>query len=91
MEEEALIFVRNTKNYLNNMADKKEAKEEDTDKKFLIEIILTLLVIFVIWLISGGYKEKEQNEPFIVPYTDPVHGGKVFGTENLILRPDNSE
>jgi len=91
LEEEALIFVRNTKNYLNNMADKKEAKEEDTDKKFLIEIILTLLVIFVIWLISGGYKEKEQNEPFIVPYTDPVHGGKVFGTENLILRPDNSE
>lgn len=74
------------------MADKKEdKKEEGTDKKFLIEIILTLLVIFVIWLISGGYKEKEQNEPFVVPYTDPVHGGKVFGPENLILRPDNSE
>ena len=36
-------------------------------------------------------KEEEKNEPFIVPYTDPVHGGKVFGTENLILRPNNSE
>ena len=73
------------------MADKKETKEEDTDKKFLIEIILVVVAVFIIWLISGGYKEKEKNEPFIVPYTDPVHGGKVFGTENLILRPNNSE
>lgn len=73
------------------MADKKETKEEDTDKKFLIEIILVIVAVFIIWLISGGYKEEEKNEPFIVPYTDPVHGGKVFGTENLILRPNNSE
>ena len=86
-----LIFAQSIKNYLNNMADKKETKEEDTDKKFLIEIILVVVAVFIIWLISGGHKEEEKNEPFIVPYTDPVHGGKVFGTENLILRPNNSE
>lgn len=73
------------------MADKKDSKEEDIDKKFLIEIILAVIAIFAIWLISGQYKEEEENEPFIVPYTDPVHGGKVFGPENLILTPDNSK
>ncbi len=73
------------------MADKKESKEEDIDKKFLIEIILAVAAIFIIWIISGGYKEEAENEPFVVPYTDPVNGGKVFGPENLILTPNNSE
>jgi hypothetical protein len=72
------------------MADKKDNKDEDIDKKFLIEIILAVVAIFIIWLVSGMYKEEEENKPFVVPYTDPVHGGKVFGTENLILSPDNS-
>lgn len=73
------------------MADKKDTKEEDIDRKFLIEIILAVAAIFIIWLISGGYKEEEENKPFVVPYTDPINGGKVFGPENLILSPNNSE
>ncbi len=69
-----------------------EKKEEHDSKKFLIQIILFIVALFVVWVISERYKENnESDKPFIVPHTDPLYGGKTFGPENLILSPDHSE
>ncbi len=69
-----------------------EKKEENDNKKFLIQIILFIVALFVVWVISERYKESnESDKPFIVPYTDPIYGGKTFGPENLILSPNYPE
>jgi hypothetical protein len=37
---------------------------------FGAEVLLFLLVIFVIWVLTGGATRKDTTKPFIKPYTD---------------------
>ena len=65
-------------------AEKKDKKPVEHKKgviPFGLEVLLFVLAIFIIWVLTGGMKKKED-KPFITPLTDPVNPGVKYGPEN---------
>ena len=62
--------------------DKKPTKHASGGIPFGLEILLFILLIFVIWVLTGGAK-KDEDKPFITPLTDPVNPGMKYGPEDV--------
>jgi hypothetical protein len=46
---------------------------------FLMMILLFLVVIFVLWVLTGGQNNKSANDPFINPYNDNSAPLQTYG------------
>lgn len=67
------------------MAEKPKKKDDKKPKphsggiSFGLEILLFVIVIFVLWVLTGGPKKQVEEKPFITPLTDQVNPGKTYG------------
>jgi len=70
------------------MAEEKKDKKpkKHTEHKggipFGLEVLLFILAIFIIWILTGGIKQKED-KPFITPLSDMVNPGMKYGPEDV--------
>lgn len=52
------------------------------EDNFGITIIFFLIVLFIVWLLTGGQNHEEAQKPFIKPVTDPIDPGGVYDPIN---------
>jgi hypothetical protein len=50
---------------------------------FEMEVLIFIVIIFIIWVFTGGSRHQEAQKPFIKPLTDPNNPGQVYGPEDL--------
>ena len=64
----ARTFVMYIRNYINSM-DKlnmyKNINRQKGDMQMLGYVILFLVALFIVWVLTGGPKQKEADSPFI--------------------------
>ena len=72
-----LTFVAHIKYYLNTMKNKLNDQRGEMD--FLVMILMFLVVLFVIWMLTGGAQKSDSTKPFINPYNDSSAPLKVYG------------
>lgn len=46
-------------------------------------LIIFLVVIFFMWLLTGGPDKENTKKPFITPLNDPHAAGEVYGPEDI--------
>lgn len=73
-------FVIRIRNYFNYMKNKKWFNQRNRGAlSFEMEILIFLVIIFIIWVLTGGSQHQEAQKPFIKPLTDPNNPGQVYG------------
>lgn len=74
-----LTFVVSTKKYSHKHMNKK-LNYQRGEMDFLIMILLFVVVIFIIWVFTGGsQKSDSQDKPFIIPGDNTSAPLKVYG------------
>lgn len=68
------------------MAEKSKDKEGATKHhhsgggmSFGLEVVLFVVVIFIIWLLTGGAKKPQPQSPLLVPSTEQVSPTGDYG------------
>jgi cbb3-type cytochrome oxidase subunit 3 len=49
------------------------------EMSFGLQILLFILLIFIIWVFTGGAKKSTEEKPFIIPLNDPINPGVKYG------------
>ncbi len=57
----------------------KKIKTNGGEMDFLIMILLFLVVIFIIWVLTGGQNNASKDKPFITPGNDQSAPLQVYG------------
>lgn len=58
---------------------KKKLQYNRGEMSFGMEILLFLLVLFVIWVLTGGQKHEDVKKPFVDPLVDSPTPGRAYG------------
>jgi len=88
------IIVISIRNYLINikkyMAEKPKGKKEKKpepkkhggEMSFGVEILIFIVIIFVLWILSGGSKKEQPVSPILVPDNTQVMPVGGYGENN---------
>lgn len=57
----------------------KKINYQKGEMDFLVMILLFILVVFVIWVLTGGQKNESAKKPFITPGNDQNSPLRVYG------------
>jgi len=57
----------------------KKIKRNGGEMDFLVMILLFIVVIFIIWVMTGGQNNESSDKPFITPGNDQEAPLRVYG------------
>jgi len=60
------------------MRENKKLKKNGGEMNFGVEVLIFIVIIFVLWVLSGG-SEKEQQGPILIPEISQVNSNNGYG------------
>lgn len=60
------------------MKENKKIKTNGGEMSFGVEILIFIVIIFVLWVLSGG-AEKKQEGPILIPEIGQVNSNRGYG------------